>query len=195
MTTHFEPRTPGDNFSTRAAERLTDEELLRREADWALAAMRGTTTKIKQAAIQAVDPAAWAETHPWASVGAAAAAGFVAAKVLRTPREEKIIARYLKSLRQGAPASAKAAASAAQPRGWMTGLFSLVQTAAMQIPAILSQMQAADAARSAANAEQSASNGTTGGAASAAAAPASEGASSSAAGHAASDYPEYPAGY
>ena len=143
------------NVSSRAAMRMTDEQLLRREADWALAAMSRATEKIKQGALQAADPTVWAEKHPWMSVGTAAAAGFAAAKVVCTPREERVIAKYLRAVRRGeatGSASGATAKGSTKRSGWMPSLFSLLQTAAMQIPAILSQMQAADAARAATSA-------------------------------------------
>ena len=149
MSQYPEPPVVGVNASARAAARMTDEQLLRREADWARAAMSGATEKIKQGALQAADPTAWAETHPWMSVGAAAAAGFAAAKATFTPRDERVIAKYLRAVRRGEATGAKPAEPAPRARGRSASLFALLQTAAMQIPAILSQLQAADAARAA----------------------------------------------
>ncbi len=88
MSQFPEPPIAGADVSSRAAARMTDEQLLRREADSARAAMSRATEKIKRGAMHAADPTAWAETHPWMSVGTAAAAGFAAAKVVCTPREE-----------------------------------------------------------------------------------------------------------
>lgn len=163
MSQYPEPPIAGADVSSRAAARMTDEKLLRREADWARAAMSRATEKIKRGAMHAADPTAWAETHPWMSVGTAAAAGFAAAKVICTPREERVIAKYLRAVRRGeadASASGAAVKGAEKRSGWMPGLLSLLQTAAMQIPAILAQMQAADVARAAAS-NAAADNGTT----------------------------------
>ena len=150
MSQYSHPSVAGVDVSKPTAARLTDEQLLRREADWARTAMSRATEKIKQATLQAADPTVWVEAHPWMSVGAAAAVGFAAAKAVRTPREERVIAEYLRATRRGETSGVTPAEPAPRVRGRSATLFSLLQTAAMQIPAILSQLQAADAARAAA---------------------------------------------
>ncbi|MGC3967282.1 MAG: hypothetical protein QM775_07900 [Pirellulales bacterium] len=154
-----------------SAPSLSDEEILQREIEWARAQMTVATARVKQGAIQAADPTAWAKQHPWATVGAAAAAGFLAAgavnKARKSKREEQIVARYLRRLQQampgGAGLDAPGASAAAPPkRGLMSGLVGLMQTVILQVPTILSHLQAAHTQADAAEAQQNAAEQTAG---------------------------------
>jgi hypothetical protein len=57
----------------------------------AKAGLRMALGNVKRDAVKACDPRPWAKIHPWATMAAAFAAGFVAAEAipLSSPREEK----------------------------------------------------------------------------------------------------------
>ncbi|MBL9080833.1 MAG: hypothetical protein JNK76_03455 [Planctomycetales bacterium] len=151
-----------------SAPSLSDEEILQREIDWARAQMTATTQRLREGAVQAADPQAWARKHPWATVGVAAAAGFVTAgainKSRQAKREEQIIARYLRRLRRagmdgafGAGGGTNGAAAAAPPkRGIFSSMTGLLQTVILQVPTILSHLQAAHTQADAAEAQKDA---------------------------------------
>jgi len=61
---------------------LSEEAMLQHHADSALAAMRDLLAKIQGDMKHAADPREWAERYPWATVAAAAAAGFAAAATI-----------------------------------------------------------------------------------------------------------------
>lgn len=159
-----------------SAPSLSDEEILQREIDWARAQMTATTQRLREGAVRAADPQAWARKHPWATVGAAAAAGFLTAGAINksrdAKREEQIIARYLRRLRRagmdgafGAGGGANGAAAATPPkRGMFSSMAGLLQTAILQVPTILSHLQAAhtqaDAAEVQKDAQQTAAGST-----------------------------------
>jgi len=51
---------------------------------------------LKRELAQGADPRAWMQVHPWATMGAAAVAGFVAASMLVPSEEEKALKRLKK---------------------------------------------------------------------------------------------------
>lgn len=128
-----------------AAPSLDDEEILKREAEWARQAMAEARARLQQGLVKAADPTAWARKHPLATVGVAAAAGFLTARAVNTSREEKIVLRYWKAMRAGTASSsagAERAAATTRRGGIAAGLMSVVKTAVAQLPTILSQLQA-----------------------------------------------------
>ncbi|MBI3461787.1 MAG: hypothetical protein HY000_01830 [Planctomycetes bacterium] len=70
------------------AEREAD--LLAHEAAAAQAAALGAIQDLKTGLATAADPRLWAEQHPWAAVGIAAAAGFAAAALVMPSPEQKL---------------------------------------------------------------------------------------------------------
>jgi hypothetical protein len=66
-----------------------EADLLAREAAAAQAAALGAIADLKAGLATAADPRLWAQQHPWAAVGIAAAAGFAAAAlVVPTPAQK-----------------------------------------------------------------------------------------------------------
>jgi hypothetical protein len=61
---------------------IAEEDLLRAEAEQARIALREALLGIKNSFVRTADPAEWARTHPWVSVGVAAATGFAAASAI-----------------------------------------------------------------------------------------------------------------
>ncbi len=82
---------------------LSETEYLAREAEQARGAISNTIGRMRQSLVDAADVRAWARRYPWATVGAAAAAGFVAAAALvpgrrreqPEPREPSLLERIL----------------------------------------------------------------------------------------------------
>lgn len=61
---------------------MGEGEYLEDQIRRAKAGMRLAMRELRRDAIQSADPRRWARTHPWATVGAAALAGFAATKVI-----------------------------------------------------------------------------------------------------------------
>jgi ElaB/YqjD/DUF883 family membrane-anchored ribosome-binding protein len=88
MTNDVESNAPasGTTPATRPTAKLSETEYLQREATDAQAAMQATLEQMRASLKEAADVRAWARHYPWATLGVAAAAGFVAAKVVLPSR-------------------------------------------------------------------------------------------------------------
>jgi hypothetical protein len=64
---------------------MSEAQFLDEQADNAHAAIGRILTEIKSDSAHVIDPRIWAKAHPWATVTAAAVAGFVAGDLLRRP--------------------------------------------------------------------------------------------------------------
>ncbi len=62
---------------------MGEGEYLEDQCRRAKAGMRLAMRDLRRDAIQSADPRRWARTHPWATVGAAALAGFAASRVVQ----------------------------------------------------------------------------------------------------------------
>jgi hypothetical protein len=60
----------------------TEEDLLRAEAARARIALHDALLGVKRSLVRTADPVQWASSHPWISVGVAAATGFAAASAI-----------------------------------------------------------------------------------------------------------------
>lgn len=69
----------GDSDKTRKPARLNETEFLRQEADAARQAISATIEEMRATLKDAGDLSVWAKRYPWASMGVATAAGFLAA--------------------------------------------------------------------------------------------------------------------
>jgi hypothetical protein len=69
-------------MTDREAKNKSESELLREEAQLASEAIRQTLRSMQGDVKEAADVAAWTREYPWASIGVAAAAGFLAASAL-----------------------------------------------------------------------------------------------------------------
>src|SRR5690349_8805325 len=72
----------------KAQAKLTEAQFLQQTAAEVKAAITKTVDDLKKDALTAADIRLWSKEHPWAVVGAAAAAGFIAATVV-TPAKNK----------------------------------------------------------------------------------------------------------
>lgn len=70
------------------AERLSEAKFLKHEAAAASGAIQETIERMRASVQDAGDVKAWAERYPWATVGAASAAGFLIAAAI-TPRRRR----------------------------------------------------------------------------------------------------------
>jgi len=147
---------------------LTEEALLRHHGASALAAMRELFAKIQGDAKHAADPREWAERYPWASVAAAAAAGFAAAATIaphKKPAETGDVAatwaadraRYEAYLRDVAERP-EAASPPPRPSAW-TPLVEMAKSAAARY--LMSAAQAGIAAFAATHAATAATDAKT----------------------------------
>jgi hypothetical protein len=76
---------------------LSEPAFLKAQQDLAARAITRTLERIGDDLVRSINPAAWTKEHPWASVGAAAVAGFaVASKVV--PSKEQQALRKLAAL-------------------------------------------------------------------------------------------------
>jgi ElaB/YqjD/DUF883 family membrane-anchored ribosome-binding protein len=155
---------------------MSEEALLRHHADSAMKAMRELLSKIHGDMSHVADPREWAERYPWATVAAAAAAGFVAAKVIKPRKKPEAPAtphaaaessadagvaapaaferaRYEAYLRDQAQAKADGASAAPHESMW-SPLVEMAKSAAARY--IMSAAQAGIAAFAAAHAAKSA---------------------------------------
>lgn len=170
-------KTPNPHVEPAPLEaEMSEEALLQHHAESAMKAMRELLAKIHGDMSQVADPREWAERYPWATVAAAAAAGFVAAKVV-TPRKKSEPpvapqagpgsagkanddagaalerARYEAYLRDQAQGGAASASSPPRESMW-TPLVEMAKSAAARY--IMSAVQAGVAAFAAAHAAKSA---------------------------------------
>lgn len=138
--------------------RESEEDLLHREIDWARSAMSDAVAALKRHSIEAADPKLWAQTHPWLAVGAAATAGFAAARLVRPKSDAQFVADYLRKMQR--EYSHEDAADRQPQQSSTGGLFgtmvALAKMAAVQLPAIYGQFKAAEAAEHAAAASENA---------------------------------------
>jgi hypothetical protein len=115
--------------------KVPEADLLAREANAAQAAVFATMQDLKAGLSTAADPRLWAQQHPWASVGAAAVAGFAAAAIVVPPGERKLSDRLsamlegMQQLPRGVEAAAAAPSRAAMPGPLATIMESLVDVA------------------------------------------------------------------
>jgi hypothetical protein len=72
-------------------EKLSEQEYLAQQAEAAKQALAGAWDQMKTRLGQGVAPQAWAKEYPWATVGAAAVAGFVAVAALVPSKEEQAL--------------------------------------------------------------------------------------------------------
>jgi hypothetical protein len=84
-----------ETIPTLAPEK-TESDFLAKQAREARAAIRKTVGEVGEQLERMVDPRVWAEDHPWATSGAAAVAGFVAASILVPSKEEMDLKRLAK---------------------------------------------------------------------------------------------------
>jgi hypothetical protein len=88
MTNDVETSEPASatTSASKPAAKLSETEYLQREATEAQAAIQATLEQMRASLKDASDVRAWARHYPWATLGVAAAAGFVAAKVVLPSR-------------------------------------------------------------------------------------------------------------
>ena len=72
----------GTTSANKPAAKLSETEYLAREAQEAKAAFHATLDQMRASLKDAADVRAWARRYPWATLGVAAVAGFVAAKTV-----------------------------------------------------------------------------------------------------------------
>jgi ElaB/YqjD/DUF883 family membrane-anchored ribosome-binding protein len=70
--------------------KLTEAQLLQQTAAEVKQAISRTVARLKQDALTAADVRLWSQEHPWAVVGAAAAAGFVAATLVTPAKDQDL---------------------------------------------------------------------------------------------------------
>jgi ElaB/YqjD/DUF883 family membrane-anchored ribosome-binding protein len=70
--------------------KLTEAQLLEHTAAEVKQAISRTVARLKQDALTAADVRLWSQQHPWAVVGAAAAAGFVAATLVTPAKDQDL---------------------------------------------------------------------------------------------------------
>ena len=78
-----------DTTSHPQAAPLSETEFLAREASAAREAMGDTIEDMRTSMRDVADVRGWAQTYPWATLGAAAAAGFLAVVALKPKRREE----------------------------------------------------------------------------------------------------------
>jgi len=72
---------------------LTESEYLLQQAENAKAAIAAALKEVTAKLGEGANPIEWAKRYPWASVGASAVAGFVAASLLIPSKEQQALAR------------------------------------------------------------------------------------------------------
>src|SRR5918998_1038116 len=76
--------------------KLSEAEYLTQQAENAKAAIAAAMKELTAKLGEGVNPIDWAKRYPWASVGASAVAGFVAASLLIPSKEQQALARLAK---------------------------------------------------------------------------------------------------
>jgi hypothetical protein len=89
---------------------LTEAQFLQQQAELAKQAIANTWKHVTSELGQGINPAGWTREHPWAVLGAAAVAGFVAATQLVPSKEEQAL-KKLAALERALHASARPAAT------------------------------------------------------------------------------------
>jgi len=74
----------------KAQAKLTEAQILQQTAADVKAAISKTIGDLKKDAVTAADIRLWSKEHPWAVVGAAAAAGFVAATLVTPAKNQDL---------------------------------------------------------------------------------------------------------
>lgn len=108
---------------------LNPSALLELEADDALAAAKTVLHEMRQNLREAADPRKLTSEHPWASVGAAAVAGFVGAMMVVPSKEDaalKRLERIEAALGAGAGADGHARESAGAAKGRRSTIWRLM---------------------------------------------------------------------
>jgi len=82
---------PGGRSSGHQAAALDEAQFLRQQAQQARQAMTRALELAARNLTQGVDPRAWARQHPWLTVGAAAAGGFLAAVTLVPTHRQQLL--------------------------------------------------------------------------------------------------------
>jgi hypothetical protein len=142
--------------ATKPAAKLSETEYLAREADQARAAITATMDQMRDSLKEAADVRAWARRYPWATLGAAAAAGFVAAKAVlpkRSRSHDDEEPALLEKILNDEKIAARVKELAEQEEGERSG-DSVLQTVGMTLlrtfgPAVQSAITAALAAKAA----------------------------------------------
>jgi hypothetical protein len=129
------------------AER-SESEFVQQQSRQAEAALSASLAEVKQRLADAVDLRLWTRRHPWASVGAAAAAGFTAATLVTPSKEESFGEKLSKLVRRPEPArspsqgesppAVKAAVATTTPMLTMTlinSAFELAKALVQRLPA------------------------------------------------------------
>jgi len=75
---------------------LTESQYLAKQAADAKAAISNSIAELGRELSQSADPRAWMQVHPWATLGAAAVAGFAAAGLMVPSKEEQALNRLAK---------------------------------------------------------------------------------------------------
>jgi hypothetical protein len=142
-------------MSQRAA-RQSETEYLAGEADAAREALAATLAEMRQSLKDSADVRAWAQKYPWATLGAAAAAGFLAASTVvprrrsdSQEREPMLVERILAD--EQIAARIKELAEEDQSATKRSGLVSSVAMTLLRTfgPAVQSAIASALAARAA----------------------------------------------
>ena len=81
----------GDGTAQRLHPESSEADYLTQQAEDAKAAIARTFTAIAQGLGQGVNPLQWARQYPWATLGASAVAGFVAASLLIPSKEDQAL--------------------------------------------------------------------------------------------------------
>ena len=122
---------PAGPHSATNSSATNTVDSLKREADLARQAFSSTLHDLKHGVQTAADPCAWAQQHPWITVGVAAAAGFAAANALTGNRTPPAVAPNA-APPPGAASSAFSAAPTPEPTptaglSWSAMLFDLAR--------------------------------------------------------------------
>lgn len=139
---------------------VTEECLLRAEVEDARAAVQRALLGMRDSLIATGDPKVWARTHPWISVGIAAAAGFAAASAIvpapgqRTADKWAGVMHRLAPDRQGGASGmpnspSEASAPSSTTSIWTSvidALFELTKVAITNLLASMAQAKVATAA-------------------------------------------------
>ena len=78
----------------RAQAKLTEAQVLQQTAADVKQAISKTMADLKVDALTAADIRLWSQEHPWAVVGAAAAAGFVAATLITPAKDQGLKGKF-----------------------------------------------------------------------------------------------------
>jgi len=71
-------------------KKQSEADFIAEQQEHARAAISQTIVDMKQAVVQSVDVAEWTRQHPWILMGAAAAVGVVAGRLITPSKEEKL---------------------------------------------------------------------------------------------------------